>query len=246
MAIAGGYIACQAAKLTINTFSSTEAIVKGLQGMTLPLGFTQSTQEVSVIGTRIATKYATGASYEDMDTSAYFAPGDATQTYLSSAGRNGTQIQDMVFWLDNTDFAALDLISDPAGYVMVSNFSSPKAEKNGLFTNNVGIAVGGSHILFNKHRSGAAIDTVAGGAGVSAQVTDADSGFLTAGFAAGDTVILANVNGLGPLYCKIKTVAAGTITLEDGIGDEATVPTFSGISTTAIHGGVPIEVTDIF
>jgi len=246
MAISGGYVACQAAKLTINTFKSTQATVKGLQGMTLPLGFTQSTQEVSVIGTRIATKYATGATYEDMDTTYYFAKGDATQAYLSAAARNGSQIQDMCFWIDNTDFAALDLISDTGGYVMVGTFSSPKAEKNSLFSGSISIVIGGSHILFDRHLSGANIDTVSGGAGVSAQVTDANSGFVTAGFAVGDTIILANVNGLDPLYCKIKTVAAGTITLEDGIGDEDSVPTFAGIETTAIHGGTPIEVDSEF
>jgi len=246
MAISGGYVACQAAKLTINTFKSDQATVKGLQGMTLPLGFTQTTQEVSVIGTRIATKYATGATYEDMDTTYYFAKGDPTQAYLSAAARNGSQIQDLVFWMDSTDFAALDLISDPGGYVMVGTMGSPKADKNALFSANISIVVGGSHILFDRHITGANIDTVAGGAGVSAQVTDANSGFVTAGFTEGDTIILANVNGLDPLYCKIKTVAAGTITLEDGIGDEASVPTFSGIATTAIHGGTPIEVGSEF
>lgn len=246
MALAGGYLPCQAAKLTIRTFSANQATVKGLQGMTLPLGFTQTTQEASVIGTRIATKYATGASYEDMETTAYFAPGDPTQEYLSAAGRNGTQIQDMVFWADATDFAALDLISDPGGYVMVGTFGSPKAQKNELFSNSVTIAIGGSHVLYNKHIYGTTLSFTAGGAGVSAQVTDSASGFVTAGFAVGNTVILAHVNNLGPLYAKIKTMTAGTMTFEDAVGDEAIIPTFSGISTTAIHGAVPIEVDDTF
>lgn len=246
MAIQGGYIAAQNSKLTLNSGKSTQMSAKGLQGLTMPVGFTTQSAEASVIGTRIATKYATGASYEDISTQAYFAPGDPSQAYMSNAARSGAQIQDMWFWLDATDFAALDLITDPGGYVMVGTFGSPKATKNDLYTFDVSIMIGGSHIMFDHHITGANIDTVAGGAGVSAQITDANSGFLTAGFAVGDTIILTNVNGLDPLYGKIKTVVAGTIELEDGIGDEASVPTFAGISTTAIHGGVPVEVQSEF
>lgn len=246
MAIAGGYVVAQAAKITINSGKSTQATVKGLQGMALPIGATASTISISTIGTRIATKVATGLEYENISTSYYFAKGDATQQYLMECSRAGTQIQDMWFWIDETDFAALDKINDSGGYMMVGTFSAPTAQKNEVFTGNCELVVAGSHIFFDRHISGTTLSFTAGGAGVSAQVTDSGNGFVTAGFEAGDTVILVNVNSLDPLYAKIKTVAAGTITFEDGIGDEATIPTFSGISTTAMHGAVPIEVTSEF
>lgn len=246
MAITGGYVACQAAKLTINSGTSTEASVKGLQGLTLPLGFTQTTQEVSVIGTRIATKYATGASYEDMNTNYYFAKGDPTQNYLAAAARNASQIQDMWFWMDSTDFAALDLITDPGGYVMVGTFSSPTANKNEIFSGQISIIIGGSHILFDTHISGTTLSFTAGGAGVSATATDSGSGFVTAGFEVGQTVIITGVGVSTAIYAKVKTVAAGTLTFEDAIGDEASIPTFSGNASTFIHAGTPIEVDTEF
>lgn len=246
MAITGGYVAAQASMLTINSGKSTQAVVKGLQGITLPLGFEQTTQEVSVIGTRIGTKYATGASYSDMDTNYYFAKGDPTQLYLSTCARSGTQIQDMWFWLDGTDFVALDLISDPGGYVMIGTFSSPTAQKNEIFSGSISIVVGGSHIMFDKHISGTTLSFTAGGAGVSAQVVDSGNGFVTAGFAVGDTVIITNLDGTDPIYAKIKTVAAGTLTFEDAVGGEADITTDSGSATTFIHGGVPIEVSSTF
>ena len=97
MAIQGGYIAAQNSKLTLNSGKSTQMSAKGLQGLIMPVGFTTQSAEASVIGTRIATKYATGASYEDISTQAYFAPGDPSQAYMSNAARSGAQIQDMWF-----------------------------------------------------------------------------------------------------------------------------------------------------
>lgn len=246
MAIAGGYVPAQSSKLTVLSGKSGELSVKGLQGLTLPLGFTQTVQEASTIGTRIATKYATGASYSDMTTNYYFAPGDASQVLLSTWARTGAQIRDMRFWIDDTDFAALDLINDPGGYMMVGTFGSPSAQKSELYTAEISILVGGSNILFNKHRGGTTLSFTAGGAGVSAQVTDSGSGFITAGFAIGDTVIIDYLNGLNPLYAKVKTVTAGTMTFEDAIGNEATIPTATGVTKTKIHGAVPIEVISEF
>lgn len=243
MALSGGYVPAQASALTVRTGKSNQLSVKGLQGLTLPLGFTQQTSEASVIGTRIATKYATGAAYEDINSNYYFAPGDESQIYLMDCSRNATQIQDMWFWIDTVDFVALDLISDSGGYVMVGTFSSPTATKNEIYSGSVSLIIGGSHILFNKHIGGTTLSFTAGGAGVSAQVTDSGNGFVTAGFAVGDTVIITYLDSEDPLYAKVKTVAAGTMTFEEGIGDEASIPTASGISTTKIHGGVPIEVT---
>lgn len=247
MAISGGYVAAQASKLTVKSgIVGEELNVKGLQGLTLPLGFEQTVQEVSVIGQRIGTKYATGASYSNMDTTYFYAKGDASQLYLSTCARLGTQIQDMWFWLDEEDFVALDLITDPGGYVMVGTMGSPSANKNDIYQASISIIVGGSHIMFDKHIHGTTLSFTAGGAGVSAQVTDSGNGFVTAGFTVGDTVIIVNLDGANPIYAKVKTVAAGTMTFEDAVGGEADITTDTGSATTYIHGGTPIEVVSVF
>lgn len=254
MAISGGYIPAQASALTVNSGKSTAISVKGLQGLTLPLGFTQQTSEASVIGTRIATKYATGAAYEDITSNYYFAPGDASQTYLMDCARNATQIQDMWFWLDAADFVALDLISDPGGYVMVGTFSSPTATKNEIYSGSISLVIGGSHILFNKHgvASTAVFSLTAGGAGVAASATSSDTtnfGFSSdLGFVVGDTVIITGVTGhLDTVYyLKVASVSDSTMTFTDAIGNEASLPTTSAVATIKIHGGVPIEVTSTY
>ena len=255
MAINGGYVAAQASMLTVHSGKSTQLLVKGLQDMTLHLGFTQSTESVDVIGTRIGTKYATGASYSDIESNYYYAKGDASQTYLSTCARTGAQIQDMWFWLDATDFVALDLITDPGGYVMVGTFDSPKASKNQIFSSSISIVIGGSHIMYDKHAvntSSATFSLTAGGAGVSASATSADTtnyGFVAdLGFAVGDTVIVHGVTGhLDTVYyLKIATVSDATMTFVDAVGDEAVLPTTTAATTLKIHGGVPIEVQATF
>ena len=246
MALDGSFVVAQAAKITVNSGKATQLTIKGLQGMSLPIGATASTISLSTIGTRIGTKVATGLEYDNITSSYYFAKNDASQQYLMEASRGGTQIQDMWFWLDATDFVALDKINDPGGYMMVGTFSAPTAQKNEVFTGNCEFVVAGSHIFFTKHIGGTGLSFTAGGAGVSAQVTDSGNGFVTAGFEVGDTVIITNLNSLDPLYAKIKTVAAGTITFEDAVGNEGTIPTHSGISTTFMHGATPIEVQSTF
>ena len=259
MAISGGYIPAQASALTVNSGKSTAISVKGLQGLTLPLGFTQQTSEASVIGTRIATKYATGAAYEDITSNYYFAPGDASQTYLMDCARNATQIQDMWFWLDATDFVALDLISDPGGYVMVGTFSSPTATKNEIYSGSISLVIGGSHILFNKHALSTTSEFLAVTAGNSttdATITSTGTGcpdFVAAGFEVGNTVIVTGLP-LGTAdkvyYLKVKSVAAGTLVFEKNVGDNNIVPACAVVSSDTsnikVHGGVPIEVTSTY
>lgn len=246
MAIAGGYVVAQASKITILSGKTGQLSIRGLQGMALPIGAVASTTDISVIGTRISTKVATGLSYSNISTKFYFAKGDVSQIQLMKYQREGTQVQDMRFWIDATDFAALDLINDPGGYMMIGTFSSPTANKNEVFTGDCEIVPAGSNIFFDRHISGTTLSFTAGGEGVSAQVADSGNGFVTAGFAVGDTVIIDYLGAANPLWAKVKTVVAGTMTFEDGIGDEASITTTAGVAATAIHGATPVEVEQTF
>lgn len=255
MAIDGQYVVAQASRLTIYSGKSTQLSVKGLQGLTLPLGATASTLPISTIGTRIATKVVSGLEYDNISTSYYFMKNDPTQLYLMEASRNSTIIQDMWFWIDGEDFAAPDLVNDPAAGIMVGTFSSPTAQKNEVYTGTCEMVPTGSFIFFTKHAdaSTAVFSTTAHGAG-AATITSTDTpantyGFVDElGFAAGDIVIIHGLTGhlTTVYYGKIDTVTNTTITLVAGEGNEATLPTVSAASTIKIHGAVPIEVSDTF
>jgi hypothetical protein len=250
MALDGSYCVVQAAKIVAHAGKSDQMLVKGLQSITLPIGATGSTTSLSVIGTRIAVKVATGLEYEDMTSNYYFAKGDPSQAYLMRCSREGTQIQDMRFYMDATDFAALDLINDAGGYLGVGTFSSPTGQKNEVLSGSVTFVPSGSFILFDRHAVGTALSFTAGGVGVSAQVTRSDTGtggsFVADGFEVGDTVIIDKLASLDPIYAKVKTVIAGTMTFEDAIGGEGTISSTAGGATTAIHGATPVEVIDTF
>jgi len=243
MAIAGAPIVAQTSKLVVKAGKTDQMTVEGLQSLTLPLGATASTITLSQMGQRIDKIVASGLAYEEITVNSYFLAGDASQSFLQNASVNATQIQDARFYLDTCDFAALDLISDSAGYLQVGTYSAPSASKNEVYSNSVSFLPAGSFILFSNHVVGDSLSTTAD-AGSGATVSDSDSNFVNNGFEVGMTVYLDYVNSLDPLCCKIKTVTADTITLEQGVGDEASVPTFSGIATTAIHAGTPIEVDD--
>ena len=256
MALDGQFTVCQASRITINSGKSTQLTVKGLQGMGLPLGATASTITLSTVGTRIGVKMATGLEYEDISTSYYFAKNDPTQQYLMNAQRAGTVIQDLWFWLDGTDFAALDKVNDPGGGIMVGTYSSPKAQKNEVYTGDCTLVVSGSHIFYTKHAKAttAVFSITAGGAGVSATATSTDTpantyGFVDElGFEVGDVVIITGLTGhLDTVYyAEIASLTNTELTFVDAVGDEATLPTTAAAATVQIHGAVPIEVSDTF
>lgn len=256
MALDGQFVVAQASAITIYSGKSTQAAVKGLQGMALPLGAEASTITLSTIGTRIATQMPTGLTYTPISTSYLFAKNDPTQIYLMEKSRNSVVIQDMWFWIDSTDFVAMDLVTDPSGGIMVGTFSSPQAQKNEAYTGTCDLIVTGSHIFFTKHASAstAVFSITAGGAGVAATATSTDTpadtyGFVDElGFAAGDVVIITGLTGhLDTVYyAKIDSVTNTTMTFLDGIGDEDTLPTTAAASTVKIHGAVPFAVTDTF
>jgi len=78
---------------------------------------------------------------------------------------------------------------------------------------------------------------------VSATIASTTQDFVALGFEAGMTLIIDHLNSLDPLFCQIKTVAQHLITLEDAVGDEASVPTHAGVATTAIHAGESMVVS---
>jgi hypothetical protein len=121
--------------------------------------------------------------------------------------------------------------------------TSPTAAKNEVFSGSVDFLPGGSFILFPNHTAGTRLSFTANDGTDAAFIEDSSSKFVENGFKTGQTIYLDHVNSLDPLCCKIDTVTDGKITLVEGVGDEANVPTFTGVEATAIHSGDPVEVS---
>lgn len=247
MALSGSYKVASNAAVRVHCGKSTEMLLRGLQATALPIGFTMSTVTVSSMGERIDQVLPTGGSYEEISVNYNFVIGDPSQTYLVQAALNNTEIQDMRFYVDDNplcgDFATVDLISDAGASYRVGTFSSPTGSKNELFTGSVSFLPAGPSTLFIAHANGTDLEFTAGTAGAVATITSSTQDFTALGFEADMTIILDHVNSLDPLFCQIDTVAAHTITLVDAVGDEGSVPLFSGIATTAIHAGTSMSVS---
>ncbi len=240
-AFEGSFHVAQNSKLVVNAGKSDEMTLRGLQSLGIPIGATATTVTVSEMGRRVDLVLASGLSYEAVSTEYNFVIGDPSQTYMMDASRNANEITDARFYVNQCHFAALDLISDSGGYLQVGTMSSPSASKNEVYSGSVEFLPAGSFILFPNHTSGTRLQftAVAGGA----TIDDSDAKFIENGFAVDQTLYIDYMDGADPLCCKIETVAAGQIKLYEDVGDEALVTTFTGIATTAIHGGDPVEIS---
>ncbi len=240
MALSGSYKVASNAAVYAYAGKSNEMLIRGLQSISLPIGFTMSTITVSSMGERIDQVLPTGGAYEEISVNYNFVIGDPSQDYLMQASLNNTEIQDMRFYVDDNllcgDFAAPDLISDSGASYRVGTFSSPQGAKNELFTGTVSFLPAGASTLFIAHANGTDLEFTAG-AGATIASTTQD--FVALGFEAGDTIILDHVDSLDPLFCQILSVTTNLITLVNDVGDEASVPTFTGVAATAIHSGRP-------
>lgn len=244
MAVSGSYKVASNASIRAKCGKSDEMLLRGLQATALPIGFTMSTVTVSSMGERIDQILPTGGSYEEISVNYNFVIGDPSQTYLMQAALNNTEIQDMRFYVDDNqlcgDFATVDLISDSGASYRVGTFSAPQGSKNELFTGTVSFLPAGPSTLFTAHANGTDLEFATG---TGATIASTTQDFVALGFEAEMTIILDHVDSLDPLFCKIASVTNNLITLEDGVGDEASVPTFTGIATTAIHAGSPMNVS---
>lgn len=245
MALSGSYKVASNAAVRAHVGKSDEMLIRGLQSIALPIGFTMSTLTVSSMGERIDQVLPAGGSYEEISVNYNFVVGDPSQTYLMNASLNNTEIQDMRFYVDDNplcgDFATVDLISDSGASYRVGTFSAPQGSKNELFTGTVSFLPAGASTLFVAHANGTDLSFTAASGGATIDSSTQD--FVALGFEADMTIILDHVDSLDPLHCKIDSVTNNQIVLAEGIGDEASVPTFTGIATTSIHAGKAMSVS---
>ena len=246
MAKLSNYKVVSNAALRVKCGTADEMMIRGLQSITLPIGFTTETTTVSVMGERIAKKLPTGGEYEDISIDYAWAPGDKSQAYMRQASLNNTEIRDMRFYVDDNvlcgDFAALDLISDSSGCYRVGSVSSPSGSKNDLFTGSLTITPAGPSVEFSYHAHGTDLEFDAASGGATCTSTNQD--FVEKGFEVGMTVIIDKLDGEDPIYAKIKTVTSHAITFEENVGDEARIPSATGAATTAMHGAFPMVMDD--
>ena len=230
------------AAVRINIGESNEAIIAGLNTLTLPLGFTRGSVAVEEFGIDIDTKITTGATYDDLAFGGNFVLGDTNgQDLLRSYGRDNTAITNIRFYTNyrvasvSNHFVALNLVDDPSGFFKVTDFKTPSASKSGVFTLSAGMIVGGQTAMFGAHLTGHTLELLNG---TPDTITDTANGFIDAGFVSGGCLIIENcatAGNDGIRKIAVAGVTAGTLTLTSTNGFAAPE---AGWPAMRLHGGI--------
>lgn len=227
------YITAADAAVVLNYGETSQAVVAGLDTIGQP-SLTREEITVNEFRTLLARKFAGGATVGNLTFSGTQVFGDTQgQDQLKAYWKANAKIVNARVYLDLEDFIAPDVASDATSSWQVMEVSPGEADKNGVFKFSGAFLLNGLPAYFTAHRAGGTTLAFVRGSSSADTITDSGSGFVTAGFQAGDTIIVEGSTGNNGQY-KIKTVAAGVLTLDNSGG---ALTSASGTATTTIHGG---------
>ncbi len=223
--------------IVLNYGTADQAVVKGL-GKLGPPGMTRSVITVDEFRNDFARKFSGGGEYGDITFGGNFVVGDEDGQQLikehlvSRAKLSGT---DILFFLDYDNFFATDLANDANAAFQITGADIGEADKNGIYSFD-GVAISNGRVaLYSAHFIDGAVPTIAfvQGSGSEDTITDSDSGFVTAGFKAGMSLMIVKSTSNDAVHVTILTVAAGTLTLNC----EGVVTAEAAVEGTELHGG---------
>lgn len=224
------------AALVVNFGESNQAVVKGLNkisGYSLERG----TIEVEEFRNDLSRKFAGGGKLGTIPYGGNAVLGDENgQDELKALWLSKAKVTNMRVYFDNDHFFCPDLAQDSISAFQVLKCNTGQGDKNGVFPYDGELCMNGRPATFYIHMEDAATPTITftQGSGADDTITDSASGFVAAGFKAGMSILIDGNPTNKNKYGVIKTVTAGTITL-DGEGLIDTDGT--GSALTVIHGG---------
>lgn len=233
----GNFVKADRSAVMLKAGTANEAVIKGINKLGLP-DFTRQTIKASEFRTEVDIEFTTSAEYGRITFGGNLVLGDTTgQDILNGYWKNNDKITDCRFYLNDDDFVTCDLANDPTAGFQVSKIGGRQADKAGLYALDCEMVCSGQIATFLAHQVDDATPTMAFVAAVtpgttSATITDSGSGFVTAGFKAGQTLIVEGTVANDGQY-TILTVVAGTITL--AVGDVLVAA--SALAGVALHGG---------
>jgi hypothetical protein len=213
-----------------------QATVKGINQLTLP-ALTRSKIKTEEFGVDFAVNDAGGGEHGDIAYSGNMVFGDTKgQDQLRTYLKNNTKFTDARVYIDTVtgDFLAADTVNDPEAGFQVLSHTPGGVNKNGTYSFSGSWCVNGLYVIAGIHKTDVATPTMAfvAAGGGNATITDSASGFVTAGFVAGQTLFVDGSTSNDGIY-TIKTVAAGTLTLDDG----QSLSSEAALATTSLHAG---------
>lgn len=226
-----------------NAGGTSQTVVAGLNSLKPP-GASRSLIEVKEFR-QISRQFTGSASRTNLDFSGNAVFNDTGQLALKTLFDNNTPFGpvghsngECRIYLNkststnhflDSDFIALDTANDSQAIYHVVNHDFEAADVDGIYPYTGGLAVGGLVAFMTTHYTA---DTIAFADTDPDTITDSASGFVTAGFEAGQTLIVEGTSNNDGIYI-INTVAAGTITLTAA----AELTAESAGSSFTLHGG---------
>lgn len=214
--------------------TADQSVVKGLNKLGLP-SLMREVIKISEFRTDFAVEFTGEGSHGRITFGGNMVIGDTKgQDQLKKYLLANTKISDARCYLDLVNFIAPDLANDPQSGWQVSKHEPGEGQKNGTFPYSGEFVLNGRYCYFTNHLVEDATPTIAfvADTGTGATITDSTSRFVTAGFKAGDTMIIEG-STTNDKQVLIKTVAAGVITLAAG----STLVAGTAVEGTTLHSG---------
>ncbi len=223
------------AAIVLDYKGANQAVVKGLNRLK-PMGMSRQIVTVEEFRQEFARQFAGGGNYSPITFGGSFVTGDTDgQDALKAALYNKTRFNgaEMLIFLNNDDFITTDDANDEDSGMQVSQFEVGEADKNGVYPVTGQIIPNGRLATYTAHLAEGAVPTLAFVKGTPDTITDSASGFVTAGFQAGMSLLIIGSTSNDAIHAVIDQVAAGTLTLSTD--DELTSE--PGIKDMELHGG---------
>ena len=232
------------AAIVLKYGGANQATIKGLNKLTLP-SLVRSKIKSEEFGIDFAVNDVGGGEHGDISYAGNMVFGDTKgQDQLKAYLKANTKFTDARIYIDKVagDFLAPDLAQDTAAGFQVIDHTPGEVQKNSTYPIAGKWAVCGLYAIFTVHRPDVVSNKIAFVASgtpltVGATITDSTSQFVVNGFIAGMTLIIEGSTTNDGVYL-IKTVAAGTITLDIlGAVSQLTSEASPG-AACVLHGGL--------
>lgn len=226
-------------RIVLGANTADMAVVRGLNKMTLP-DLTRAVIEVQEFGVDFDISFASGGKYGNITYGGNLMIGDTKgQDILKTKLKLNAKLTDIRFYFNYTlgHFLAANLASDPNAGFQVTKSGGISADKAGIYTYDGEMITNGAIAFYTVHMQDEETPTITflQGSGADDTIIDSGSGFVTAGFAAGQTIIIDGHTANKGKTAVLKTVVAGTLTLD---GEGIIETDAAGEAATLIHGGL--------
>jgi len=225
--------------IVCNYGTAEQAVVKGLTKIGPP-GVSRGVIEHPELGTDFSKKFAGSGVTENMTAEGALVIGDLQgQQLLARWMIDKKEIKgpELLMFLNDEHFYATDLGRDCTTRLLITQAKVGPAGKDQLYPFNFEAVSTGPVALFTAHirepDSSSDLAFVAGSGGADDTITDSSSRFVTAGFREGMSLLIINSTTNDQVYTTVKSVAAGTLTLNT----QGIVTAEAGANGMELHGG---------